>query len=798
MKKYILGLILFTFNNVNAQLNFITENEKLDTIINNKINPQPACINGTITDVHGKPVLGVNVSLVELKNGLISNEQGYFRFDNLKAGTYTLKATFIGYKTLSEKIKIEDGKILNLTLKLVEISSELKEIIVVGYVGQNDKPVTIGKLPIRPLDLPQGVMTLDKSLLDAQQVYRMSDVLMNTNGVYISGATGGYQEEFSSRGFSMGSTNTFKNGMRYSNGMISELSGIEKVEFLKGSTAILFGNVAAGGILNLITKKPKFNFGGEVGLRTGSWSMQKPTFDIYGGLSKRIAARVNATYEKANSFRVGVSSERVYINPSFLFKFSDKTDLLIESDYLDDQRTPDFGSGIINYKIVDIPRERFVGIPWSYIKSTQANITSTLTHKLNTNWNLRVMLGIRQNSSDLFSNTRPNTGTAISQNGIWIRNLQKTNSKEDYNLAQFDLSGNIVVAGMKHQVLIGTDIEKFKTITNAYTQFARYDTVNIFKINEDQGRLNQPIMAQSTTTTAPVNRFGVYFQDLIHLSDKFKLLTGLRYSYQQTSSEVYTFSTNKTGITNYFDGAYSPRFGLVYQPAKSNALFASYSNSFTLNTGVDINNNALPPSFIDQYELGSKNDFFQGKLSINVTAYHILNKNLAQISLANGNTNTNIKELAGSIQSEGIEIDLSTKPILGISVTGGYSYNQTKYVKSNTYIEGSLLRYNPNHTGNIGFQFRKNDFQFGLTTVYIGERYAGRSTRITVTNDAYRLIKLPSYIQSDLTIGYSIKRISIRAKAANLFDVISYNVHDDNSVNPITPRNYSVTLTYNW
>jgi iron complex outermembrane receptor protein len=213
---------------------------------------------------------------------------------------------------------------------------------------------------------------------------------------------------------------------------------------------------------------------------------------------------------------------------------------------------------------------------------------------------------------------------------------------------------------------------------------------------------------------------------------------------------------------------------------------------------VDINNQALPPSLIDQYEVGVKNDIWDGLVSVNVTAYRILNNNLAQNSLVNATTYSYVKEMAGSVQSEGIELDLMSKPVAGFSFSGGYSFNETKYVKSNTYIEGSLLKYNPRHTANVGIQFRHQGLQVGLTTVYIGERFAGRSTRVLVANDAYRLIALPAYLQADLTAGYTYKKMSLRARMANLGDVINYNVHDDNSVNPITPRNYSLTLTYGW
>ncbi|MFD3276550.1 TonB-dependent siderophore receptor [Aquirufa echingensis] len=759
---------------------------------------QQASLEGVVRDAKQQVVPGVSVRLIELKRGKPSDVDGKFNFQGLKPGMYTLQASFVGYKTLQEKVNLVADKALHLDLELVEASNDLKEIVVVGYVSQNEKPITIGKLPIKPMDLPQSVVTLDKSLLEAQQVNRMSDVLMNTNGVYIFGATGGYQEEIAARGFSMASSNTFKNGMRYANGMISELSGVEKVEILKGSAAILYGNVAAGGVLNLVTKKPKFNFGGEISLRTGSWGMYKPSVDVYGGLSKNIAVRLNASAEQANSFRVGVSSERVYVNPSILFKLGKKTELIVEGDYLADQRTPDFGAGIINYQIVDIPRERFLGVAWSNIKSSQSSITTTLTHQINENWTLKWMNGWRQNASNLFSNTRPNAGTLISANGQWIRNLQKSEVEESYGITQLDLIGSLNLAGMKHQVLVGLDSDFYNTDTYAYNQFARYDTINVYASSLKTSRSDQPTMTPFTKTMAPIRRLGVYAQDLIHINGQWKILAGLRYSYQQTLSDVYAYATGKTTSTSNFDGAFSPRLGIVYKPSLDHALFASYSNSFTLNTGVDINNQALPPSLIDQYEVGAKNELWDGLISVNLTAYRILNNNLAQNALLNATTYSYVKEMAGSVQSEGVELDVMSKPIAGFTLSGGYSFNETKYVKSNTYIEGSLLKYNPRHTANLGVQYRYQGFQLGLTAVYIGERFAGRSTRVLVANDAYRLIALPAYVQADLTAGYTFKKMSLRARVANLGDVLSYNVHDDNSVNPIAPRNYSLTLTYGW
>ena len=108
------------------------------------------------------------------------------------------------------------------------------------------------------MDTPQSVQVIGSEIIEQQQAIRLSDVIKNANGVYVGSARGGAQESFFSRGYDMGANNMFKNGFRYNSGSIPDVSGLEKVEFLKGGSALLYGNVAPGGILNLVTKTPSF------------------------------------------------------------------------------------------------------------------------------------------------------------------------------------------------------------------------------------------------------------------------------------------------------------------------------------------------------------------------------------------------------------------------------------------------------------------------------------------------------------------------------------------------------------
>ncbi|NPA09128.1 MAG: TonB-dependent receptor, partial [Chlorobi bacterium] len=63
-------------------------------------------------------------------------------------------------------------------------------------------------------------------------------------------------------------------------------------------------------------------------------------------------------------------------------------------------------------------------------------------------------------------------------------------------------------------------------------------------------------------------------------------------------------------------------------------------------------------------------------------------------------------------------------------------------------------------------------------------------------NGVSRIFELKDYTTVSLSVGYDWKKFSIQGKVGNLFGVENYTVHENYSVNPITPRNYYVTLTY--
>ncbi|HKO78673.1 MAG TPA: TonB-dependent siderophore receptor [Flavobacterium sp.] len=689
---------------------------------------------------------------------------------------------------------------------------QLKEVVVTG--NKQPKPVTALRSGLKPMDTPQSVQVIGSEIIGQQQAIRLSEVLKNANGVYVGSARGGAQESFFSRGYDMSANNMFKNGFRYNAGSIPEVSSLDRVEFLKGSSALLYGNVAPGGILNLVTKTPSFKSGGEVSMQMGSYSFYKPSVDFYGPLNKSIAYRFTGSYENSESFRDVVKRERIYVNPSLLFNVTDKTQITVQGDFLSDDWTPDFGTGIIGTEIVDVPRSNFYGALWSNGKTNSASASALLNHDFNKNWKLNFNSSFQSYDRESKSTAQLST---VKPNGDWTRPLVQNKNLEQILGDQLSLQGNFNTGSIKHQLFTGVDWENSFTTAYTYTFTPpNYDTINLYNFDPSTQRNDIPDGNVTQIVKTDTNRFGIYAQDLISFTEQIKVLAGIRWSWQESQAETTNLVKNTvTEGAKRPDNAFSPKLGLVYQPTKDMSLFASYSNSFTPNTGTTVDLQPIKPSIIDQYEAGIKKDFWRGVLSTNVTVYQITNNNLAQTAefKADGsaNTDTSIKTLSGETKSKGIEVDITARPIEGLNIVAGYSYNDMRYTKTSglngSFIEGDRVVRTPANTANLSFFYTLQTgmlkgVSLGAIGNYIGERLGGWNDQynndLTKYPDGiyHREIPLDGYTTIDVSAGYTWRKFSILCKLSNITNELNYTVHENYSVNPIAPRQVLTSIKY--
>ncbi len=644
------------------------------------------------------------------------------------------------------------------------------------------KPLST-KSNLTVMETPQPIAIVTHEIIEQQQAKQLSDVLQNVNGIYVTSSRGNSQDSFGGRGFILGNDNIFKNGSRVNSGVFPEVSGLERVEVLKGANAMLYGNTAAGGVINMITKKPRFNFGGSVGMNAGSWNSYKPTVDFYGPLSKNAAFRVNGTYEYAESFRDIVQSEKYYFNPSFLFNLGEKSQLIVEADYLKNNFTPDFGIGSITkqdgltYELNNLlPRNAFLGTDWQFQDVEQVSTNVTFNHQINDKWTLNATASYQNYTKDYFSTERVQWGYDKKQPTrlSWNRPLNRTYNEQNYTSAQVNINGEFYTGKINHKVLIGTDADY--GVADGYTYYnpannKSYAANYFYGTNGNSGLLYlddpstwaggaMPDAQRLEKTRINTRRIGVYAQDFISLTKEFKVIAGLRWSYIETMPTIKTtFKTSTAGVvdpnsttnkllvdnSSLSDQAISPKAGLVYMPNENFSAFTTYTNSFVQNTGQDIYFQSLKPTSIDQYEVGVKNNFWNNALAVNVTAYQIVYNNYYQTApfKANGEANSDafFKEFAGKMRSRGIELDITGNPITGLSIIGGFSYNHSVYTETPDtfgYVENQRLVRTPATTANASvfytFQNFAKGLKIGASAYYIGNRIAGWNDTKTGSN----------------------------------------------------------------
>ncbi|WP_407497348.1 TonB-dependent siderophore receptor [Elizabethkingia anophelis] len=695
------------------------------------------------------------------------------------------------------------------------------------------KPLST-KSNLTVMETPQPIAIVAHEIIEQQQAKQLSDVLQNVNGIYVTSSRGNSQDSFGGRGFILGNDNIFKNGARVNSGVFPEVTGLERVEVLKGANAMLYGNTAAGGIINMVTKKPRFQTGGSFSLSGGSWNTYKPTFDVYGPISKDVAFRLNGTYETAKSFRDHVSSEKIYLNPSILFNIGKKSQLIVEGDYLINNFTPDFGIGSITNKDGSysmntlLPRNAFLGANWQYQDVKQASTNITFNHQISNNWSLNVITSYQNYTKDYFSTERVQWEYDKNNRLNWKRPLNKTYNEQNYTSFQANVNGEFNTGKINHKVLIGADSDY--GAADSYTYFnpsnnKTYGTGYIYGTGGGNGILylddtstwssgSIPASAIQDRNRIRTRRVGIYVQDFISLTKEFKVLAGLRWSYIQNMPTINTnFRTNTKKLvdnSSTSDQALSPKVGLVYMPNDNLSLFATYTNSFSANTGYDINRSTLKPTTIDQYEVGVKKNLWNNAIAVNLSAYQILYKNYYQTAELNAggqpNSDPNMKEFAGKMRSRGVELDITGNPSKNLSLIGGISYNNSVYLDTPDnfgYVENQRIVRTPATTANLSAFYTLPKYikglKIGASFYYIGDRLAGwNDTKATNNsrNGVSRIFTLKDYTTFALSMGYDWKKFSIQAKVNNLFDTVNYNVHENYSVNPIAPRNYYFTLTY--
>ena len=310
MKNFTVALLFLGFNFIQAQ----------------------STISGTVTNNKGEALEYAQVYLLGTTKGTTTDKNGEYTINRLPNGTYTLEIIYIGYADYNAEVTL-DGNAVVVDAQLINRTERLQEVEIIGRKTTDYRPdITFAgtRTGAKIKDVPQAISILNKEIIKDQALFRLNEVTENIAGVTQT-RTG---DNFTSRGFRV--SHDYINGNRalvspdFASSTIA--TQYERIEFIKGPAAALFGNSSPGGVINAVTKKPLDVNRASATYTYGSFDTKRATADITGPLTqdKKLLYRLNLSHENSETFRDFIKFRSLLFAPSISYLPTDKTRINVD------------------------------------------------------------------------------------------------------------------------------------------------------------------------------------------------------------------------------------------------------------------------------------------------------------------------------------------------------------------------------------------------------------------------------------------------------------------------------------
>ncbi len=668
-------------------------------------------------------------------------------------------------------------------------SQELHSITISSFRNnyKTDSSFSVARLPLKDIENPQVYLTISKSVIKDQVITNLNNALKNATGVsrlWESTGRGGDGAEFySMRGFAM-QPNLVNGLSSISNGTIDP-ANIENIELIKGPSGTLFGGsiISYGGLINIVTKKPFENFGGEIGFIAGGYGLNRYSADINTPLSNRVFARINAAYHYEKSFQDAGYTKSFYFAPSFKILSNKKLSFYLNSEFKN--------ATAVNAPMIFL--NRYAPLSFQTLDLFEKNYNKSYTNNSllmnNPSYSiqLQAMYTLSRNWISQTLISRSHTRTNGYYHYLWdasngdefTRFISKRNGETATSNIQQNFIGSYKLGNTSNKVVVGLDYLQSQ-IENYSTGWVDNGKVSL-QHQTDSGLLSTQgvdallINSSEANAVAKTQISSAYISDVIYFTSKISSMFSLRVDHFSGKPVYWTDSEIKSQTS------LSPKFGLVYQPILNKlSLFANYLNGFTNLAPVQVSdaqgNNPslkiLKPEHANQWELGTKANIAQNKISVTASYYYILVSNKAMSDPQNINNTIQ----GGEVESKGFEISLVSNPIHGLSLLTGFSHNDNKVTKDavdNGYLGLRTEEAGPATLFNFWANYRLAFEKLKGLSVGFGMNYAGEHKTLNRSNTG--TFVLPRYYILNGLISYSADNFSFNLKLDNIANTHYYN-----------------------
>lgn len=625
------------------------------------------------------------------------------------------------------------------------------------------------ELPLR--ELPQSVRIVTRQAIDDLGATKVDDVLDYVGGVSRQNNFGGLWDNIAIRGMpgdqNIGMATLF-NGFSAGRGFNAprDLAGVERIEFLKGPAAALYGSSEPGGTLNVVSKRPLWKSAHAVEAYGGSHGLKRGALDSTGPLADRLAYRLNIAVEDRDGWRDHVGSQRQVIAPAFTWKITNDTVLEYTGEILRHETPLDRGVVAVDNRLGAIPRTRFLGEPADGdVRVDNRTHQAILSHIWDSGWTGR--LGLSHRTTGIHGTSTE--ALDLQPSGLLTRQRRLRDYDSDDLAVQAELQGKLEASGLQHELLFGIeryhfDMDTLMQRVNGGPAYA----IDIYNPVYGQAR---PTPAANTDTFERQRNTAFYLQDAITLAPAWRLLAGVRVDrYDQT------MLNRRTGVqTQQEPTATSPRLGLSWLPSSQWTLYANAGRSFRPNTGTDKGGADFAPETGRALELGAKWESRDKRIGATAALFDIRKRNVKTTDP----TDASQSIAAGEIRSRGLELDLAGQINTHWRLNASLVLNDVEITRDNNLEVGGRLLNVPRVNGSLLAVYEDafaNGQRFGIGggVTHTGKRLGQARTQAEVEAGT-AAFELPHYTTAKL-VGYwrITPNLRLTLDVDNLFDATYY------------------------
>ncbi|PEN11317.1 TonB-dependent siderophore receptor [Longibacter salinarum] len=728
---------------------------------------QQGTITGTVVEEEtGEPLPAVNVGIVDTPLGAATGNDGQFTITDVPVGTYTVRASLVGYSTTERSLRVETSETTTLQIQLSKESVELSEIRVTGrrggYVASDVSSVTKIGAPLS--ETPQSVSVITRDQLAARGLDRLSEALRYTPGT--QGETFGFEPRtffLRFRGFDATTSGLYRNGLQLRNpsfavGYSPEPYGAERVEVPRGPASVLYGAGSLGGLVNFISKRPTQQPFGEVVVEPGTYNRWQGQLDLSGpiGTDGTFSYRLTGLVREADTQVDNIPNDRIFVAPAFSWQPTDATKLTLLGRYQNDetrpsQRLPVSGTLESNPNGT-IPVNRYLGEPGvDQYDREQWSAGYLFQHTFNDTW--RVDQKLRYYSVDVDDVTVFGSAAGLANDERTLsRSLFESFGDLDGLAIDNQLQANLTTGPADHTFLLGADIQRITV--GSKQNFGSAPSIDVFDPTYGQAIADPAPFADNDITQRQI---GVYLQEQATLYDRLIFTLNGRMDWARTET-VMNLSDSEMEQS---DRKFSGRAGLVYTSQIGLNPYASYSQSFLPQLGTDANGEPFDPALGEQWEVGAKYQPPGRNSFLTVALFDLTRQNFLQVDPQSFQ-----QVQTGEANSQGIEVEGVASLGVGLDLTLSYTRQAVEITESVVAAEeGERPVQVREQMGSFWADYTLQEGPLQGLGVGGGVRYLGPSF-----GDVPNTLEAPSVTLVDATVHYDWNGVRFQVNADNVFD----------------------------